>query len=365
MTVLAIGLMSGTSMDGVDAALIETDGDGHVVPKGFLFCPYEPDFKHRLGAAVARALELHQPGPDPLIAAVEQELTGLHGLAVHRLLAATQTPRDAVSLIGFHGHTVAHRPVAAPNRPAFTWQIGDGAGLKAATRLPVAFDFRTADVAAGGRGAPLAPGYHRARAGALATDGLAVLNLGGVGNITWFAGDGWGSFDTGPGNALIDDWVRAHGAGDYDAGGALAGAGAVHEERVQAMADHPWFDAPPPKSLDRNAWGMGAVRGLALADGAATLAAFTAETVRLALGHVPPLARLLVTGGGRHNPVLMAMLAARTGLPTQPVEALGWDGDALEAEAFAWLAVRARAGLPISWPETTGVPMAMTGGRLA
>ncbi|MBC7506017.1 MAG: anhydro-N-acetylmuramic acid kinase [Sandarakinorhabdus sp.] len=354
----AIGLMSGTSMDGIDAALIDTDGETIVIPRGFISVAYEPDFVRRLRDAAAHALELHAPGPDAMIDAVAAELTGLHAIAVHRLLAATGTAREDVAIIGFHGHTVAHRPDRR-----WTWQIGDGALLKTATRIPVAYDFRSADVAAGGQGAPLAPGYHRARSTELGRP-LGVLNLGGVGNLTWFAEGNWGSFDTGPANALIDDWVAIQNGARYDKNGAIAATGQVHEQIVAAMADLPWFDHAPPKSLDRADFTGQAARGLSLADGAATLTAFTAETIRLALDHVPPLARLLVTGGGRHNSTLMAMIAQRTGVPTDPVEVVGWNGDALEAEAFAWLAVRSAAGKPISWPETTGVPIAITGGQL-
>lgn len=359
----AIGLMSGTSMDGIDAALIDTDGEANVIPRGFLTLPYDPEFVHRLKAAAAHALELHRPGPDPLIDAVAAELTGLHAIAVHRLLAATGTDAADVAHIGFHGHTVAHRPNLGPGR-SWTWQIGDGAVLAAATRIPVTHDFRSADVAAGGQGAPLAPGYHRARSTNLGRP-LGILNLGGVGNLTWFSDDRWGSFDTGPANALIDDWIAQHGTARYDKGGAIAATGSVHDNVLTNMLDLPWFDLAPPKSLDRADFSNQAARGLALADGAATLTAFTAETIRLALGHVPPLARLLVTGGGRHNPTLMHEIATRTGIPTAPVESVGWNGDALEAEAFAWMAVRSAAGQPISWPETTGVPAPMTGGRLA
>lgn len=351
--------MSGTSRDGIDAALLETDGEAHVVPRGFLTLPYAAETQARIGDACARALAMDHPGPDPVIDALSAELADLHALAVQRLCAATGTPLDSVALIGFHGQTIAHRPAAG-----WTWQTGDAARLAAATGRPVIHDFRSADVAAGGQGAPLAPGYHRARSTGLGRP-LGVLNLGGVGNLTWFSEHDWGSFDTGPANALIDDWVRAAGRGGYDKNGALAGAGSVQETILTAMLDLPWFDAPPPKSLDRDDFDIGAVRTLSPADGAATLTAFTAETVRLALGHVPPLERLLVTGGGRHNPVLMAMIEARTGVPTVPVEAVGWDGDALEAEAFGWLAVRAERGLPLSWPETTGVPAAITGGRRA
>ncbi|GGE05932.1 anhydro-N-acetylmuramic acid kinase [Polymorphobacter glacialis] len=359
----AIGLMSGTSMDGIDAALIDTDGEGQIIPRGFVSLPYDAEFVHRLKAAAAHALEQHRPGPDALIDAVAAELTGLHAIAVHQLLAETGTDASDVALIGFHGHTVAHRPNGAADR-RWTWQIGDGPLLAAATRIAVVHDFRSADVAAGGQGAPLAPGYHRARSEGLGRP-LGVLNLGGVGNLTWFSEDQWGSFDTGPANALIDDWIAFHSDRRYDEGGAIAATGTVFEDVLTNMLDLPWFDLAPPKSLDRADFTGQAARGLSLANGAATLTAFTAETIRLALGHVPPLARLLVTGGGRHNPTLMAMIEARTGVKTEPVEAIGWNGDALEAEAFAWMAVRSAAGKAISWPETTGVPQAMTGGRLA
>jgi anhydro-N-acetylmuramic acid kinase len=353
---LTLGLMSGTSRDGIDAALLLTDGEALIEPRGFLSLPYAPETQARIGEACARALALPRPGPDPLIDALSAELADLHALAVHRLCAATDTPIEAVALIGFHGQTIAHRPAAR-----WTWQTGDAARLATLTGRPVIHDFRSNDVAAGGQGAPFAPGYHRARI--TAGEAVGVLNLGGVGNLTWFHNQGWGSFDTGPANALIDDWVRAHDKGSYDKGGALAASGSIQESVLTAMLDLTWFDTPPPKSLDRADFDIAAARGLSAADGAATLTAFTAETVRLALGHVPPLTRLLVTGGGRHNPTLMAMIEARTGLPTEPVEALGWNGDALEAEAFAWLAVRSERGLPLSWPESTGVPYPLTGGQ--
>ncbi len=357
--VTAIGLMSGTSMDGIDAALIDTDGENIVIPRGFISLAYDPQFRGRLRAAAAQALGFHAPGPDALIDAVAAELTGLHAIAVHALLDKTGASPHDIDVIGFHGHTVAHRPDRH-----WTWQIGDGALLQAATQIPVVHDFRTADVAAGGQGAPLAPGYHRARSAGLDRP-LGVLNLGGVGNLTWFSDDRWGSFDTGPGNALIDDWISQNSGKAYDTGGTIAATGTVFADVLTSMLDLPWFDAPPPKSLDRADFDIGAVRGLSLADGAATLTAFTAESVRLALGHVPPLGRLLVTGGGRHNQTLMREITDRTGVVTEPVEVAGWNGDALEAEAFAWLAVRSLAGQPISWPETTGVPMAMTGGKIS
>jgi anhydro-N-acetylmuramic acid kinase len=363
---LVIGLMSGTSVDAVDAALLETDGESHVCAIAFVDRPYSDSERALIREAARLALTFPAPRPDPLLAEAERLLTLAHAEAVAALPGQAEA-----TLIGFHGQTVAHRPPSyfrersADTGEAFTWQIGDAALLAQLSGRPVVHDFRSHDVAAGGEGAPLAPGFHRALAGGLELP-LGVLNLGGVGNLTWFSEKAWGAFDTGPGNGLIDDWVEQQGAGRFDAGGALAGGGQVREEVVQTLADLAWFDAGGPRSLDRADFSVAQVRGLSPADGAATLTAFTAETVRLALAGLPVrLKRLLVTGGGRHNPVLMAMIADRTGVPTDPVEAVGWQGDALEAQAFGWLAVRHLKGLPLSWPETTGVPRPMPGGRLA
>jgi anhydro-N-acetylmuramic acid kinase len=361
---LALGLMSGTSMDGIDAALIDTDGDADVRRIAFALTQYDAPFRDRLRAAMMAALAMTAPGPDPVIDAVAIELTLRHAAAVSALLSDAGVAAADVGVVGFHGQTVAHRPDRR-----WTWQIGDGARLAALTGITTVSDFRSADVAGGGQGAPLAPGYHRALVANLGPAPVAVLNLGGVGNITWFGSGSaraWGSFDTGPGNALIDDWVAAETGRSHDEGGALAATGSVHEQVVDAMLDLPWFDAPGPKSLDRADFGLGAVRGLSAADGAATLTAFTAATVAHALAHVAERpARLLVTGGGRHNATLMAMLGHRTGVAVAPVEAVGWNGDALEAEAFAYLAVRVLMGQPTSWPETTGVSVPTVGGVIS
>ncbi len=356
---LVVGLMSGTSVDAVDAALIETDGEGHVRPLSFAERPWTDAERALIRRAAAHALTLPRPGPDPLIAEAEHVLTLAHAEAVALLPGG-----DSASLIGFHGQTVAHRPPSSGHPAPFTWQIGDADLLARLTGRMVAHDFRSADVAAGGEGAPLAPGYHRALSSGLSRP-MGVLNLGGVGNLTWFSDTGWGAFDTGPGNGLIDDWAARHGRGHYDADGAMAAAGRVHEALVARMAATGYFEAIGPKSLDRGDFSIAHVEGLSAEDGAATLTAFTAETIRLALARLPVrLGRLLVTGGGRRNPVLMRMMAGRCGIPVEPVEAHGWRGDAMEAEAFAWLAVRVLKGLPISWPETTGVGRPMTGGRI-
>lgn len=362
---LVIGLMSGTSADGVDAALVETDGEAHIRAVAFADRLYADAERNLIREAARHALTLPGPAADPLIEEAERLLTRAHAEAV----GALPGQQDA-TLIGFHGQTVAHRPPGSGHESPFTWQIGDAALLAALTGRPVVHDFRSADVAAGGEGAPLAPGYHRARLSGF-HEAVGILNLGGVGNLTWFENPAdpqsrWGGFDTGPANALIDDWVARHAGVRYDAGGKLAASGAVDAQILARMADFGYFATSGPKSLDRDDFSTAAVEALSPADGAATLTAFTAETVAIALRGLPmPLTRLFVTGGGRHNPTLMAMIAERTGLPARPVEALGWNGDALEAEAFAWLAVRHLKKLPLSWPETTGVPAPTQGGRLA
>lgn len=352
--------MSGTSMDGIDAALIETDGEDVVRARDFLSVPYDAAMRDRLRGAMAAALVLKAPQPHDGIDDVARRLTVAHAEAVQALLQRNDLTGAALDVIGFHGQTVAHRPEAG-----WTWQIGDGALLAQLCGARVVNDFRSADVAAGGQGAPFAPAYHRALAAGLDKP-VAVLNLGGVGNITWIGTGGTMlAFDTGPGNALIDDWMEKRVGRRCDEGGATAAAGEVHDGVLAAMLDLTWFDVPPPKSLDRHDFSLNAVRGLGLADGAATLTAFTAETVRLAMEHVPtPPLRLLVTGGGRHNATLMRMLGERVGVRVDPVEAVGWRGDALEAEAFAYLAVRSLRRLPLSYPGTTGVPQPMSGGRV-
>ena len=360
-SMLAVGLMSGTSMDGVDAALIETDGDGIARPLGFVSTSYGMADRDVLRAASARALAMAAPGDDPLVARAGVLIDLRHIEAVDALLRQTGLHPSAVSVIGYHGQTVAHRPDCG-----WTWQIGDGQVLADAFGVAVVDDFRSADVAGGGQGAPLVPVYHAARLGR-AAEAVMVLNLGGVGNVTYIGATGkLLAFDTGPGNALIDDWVGEQLGLNRDEGGGIAATGHVDEQRLAHMLAHPWFDEPPPKSLDRNDFAAGAVRGLSPADGAATLTAFTAAAVARAIAHCPSPPRMIhVAGGGRHNATLMAMLAERTGACIQSVDDLGWNGDATEAEAFAYLAVRHLAGRPTSFPETTGVQAPVIGGRLS
>ena len=338
--VLAVGLMSGTSLDGVDAALIETDGEGLARPIAFRSDPYSDQARQQLREATALALRYDQPRRSPEIVAATEMLTRRHVMAVHQLLRDAGVAADRIEVVGFHGQTVAHRPDRG-----WTWQIGDGAAMAAALGITVVDDFRGADVAAGGQGAPLLPVYHRALLGHGGP--IAVLNLGGVANITYLDGETIIAFDTGPASAPIDDWVAAETGARFDAGGALAAQGSIDETVLGAMLD---FTCQP-------------ARGLSAADGAATLTAFTAATVALALTHLPaPPRRIVVAGGGRHNATLMAMIADACQCRVEPIEAEGRNGDAVEAEGFAYMAVRTLRGLPISFPGTTGVSAPLTGG---
>ncbi len=341
--------MSGTSLDGIDVAMIETDGRDRVIPGAALTYPYPPRFRENLRSVLGGV------GP---VADVEEELTRLHAEAVENFLR--QHSGNAAEVVGFHGHTILHCP--AERR---TWQIGDGALLAHRLGLDVVADFRSADVAAGGEGAPLAPLFHAALAAALPKP-VAVLNIGGVANVTWIGGPGEIlAFDTGPGNALIDDWVCRHTGAPADIDGALARAGAVSAAHVENFLAGSYFDRLPPKSLDRDAFRRDLPTGLSLEDGAATLTEMTAAAIAVGTRHFPaPAEQWLVTGGGRHNPALIEALGRRLNVAVRPVEAVGWHGDALEAQAFAYLAVRSLEGLPLSLPSTTGVPEPTCGGRL-
>jgi anhydro-N-acetylmuramic acid kinase len=349
----AIGLMSGTSLDGVDAALLHTDGVRVKRSDFTLTLPYSEEFRARLRAS------LGQEGPLPEI---ERELTLIHAQAVRELI--DKAGGIFVDLIGFHGQTIFHRP-----REGKTRQIGDGPLLHQLTGIPVVYNFRSADVAAGGEGAPLVPIYHAALAHDLAKP-LAVLNIGGVANVTWIGRNGeLLAFDTGPGNAPIDDWTLRHTGDPLDRDGKLAMAGNINEASVTAFLAHPYFATSPPKSLDREDFTRriaALVEDLSPPDGAATLTAFTAASIAAAARHFPQSPkRWLVCGGGRHNPVLMEILRTRLAEPVEPVENVGWNGDSLEAEAFALLAVRSLYRMPLTFPGTTGIKSPLTGGRMA
>jgi anhydro-N-acetylmuramic acid kinase len=359
----AIGLMSGTSTDGIDIALIETDGELALRrgPSGTV--AYDKAFRTRLAQAMADARAVSDRADRPgSLADVERDLTRRHVTAVRQFMAEQKLEAAAVDAIGFHGHTVLHAP-----EHRLTVQIGDGPELARRTGIDVVYDLRAADVAAGGQGAPLAPVYHRALAARLPERPVAVVNIGGVANVTWIGRDGTLiAFDTGPGNALIDDWMLRHTGRPIDEGGQVAAAGQIDQDALTALFINDHFGRLPPKSLDRNAFSAAAVAHLGAEDGAATLTAFTAAAIARAGEHFPEQPRLwLISGGGRRNKTLMSLIAARVGAAVAPAEAAGLDGDALEAEAWAYLAVRSLAGLPITFPGTTGVPAPLTGGVLA
>jgi len=360
----AIGLMSGTSMDGVDAAILETDGDTFAEPGPSLTLPYPRALRDAIAASLPGARALDGPrGLPQSLRDIEAAITHMQARVVQQLLVEARMPADTIDVIGFHGQTVAHRPDAG-----WTLQLGDGALMAASVGIDVVNDFRSADMAAGGEGAPLAPLYHLARAGATAERPLAVLNLGGVGNVTWISdADNVPpiAFDTGPANALIDAWTQARTGEPFDHNGALALAGTVDGGALAQLLDAAYFDRPPPKSLDRLDFSADPVATLSDADGAATLVAFTAESVVRALDHLPaPPRQWIIVGGGRRNPVLMRALAQRLGTKVVTAEDVGWRGDTLEAEAFAYLAVRSLKAWPLSLPSTTGVARPITGGVL-
>ncbi len=349
-----IGLMSGTSLDGVDAAWLDTDGVRIGAFGPAVTVPYDRAFRRELRALLDLAPGL--PPADPRVLAAEARLTDYHVQAVEQLDVAAD-------LIGFHGQTILHQP---QNRR--TWQIGDGGALSRRLGIPVVYDFRSADVAAGGQGAPLVPVYHAALAADLPKP-LAVLNIGGVANVTWVGEDGaLLSFDTGPGNGPLDDWVSRHTGQAFDRDGALALSGAVDAAVLGRLMADPYFVRPGPKSLDRldfnRTLGASGLSALPPADGAATLTAFTVASIAAAAFPESPRS-WLVCGGGRLNPALMAGLARALNVPVVPVETVGWNGDALEAQCFGFLAARSLRGLPLSFPSTTGVPEATAGGRLA
>jgi anhydro-N-acetylmuramic acid kinase len=360
----AVGLMSGTSMDGIDMGLIETDGEARVRRLAAASVAYPDDFRARLRRALLEAQAIRQRDERPgSLAAVERELTERQADAVQRFLGDRMLQPSAVDVVGFHGQTVLHRPEIG-----LTVQLGDGPLLARTLGIDVVWDMRAADCAAGGQGAPLVPVYHRALASNIAERPLAIVNIGGVANVTWIGRDGsLVAFDTGPGNALIDDWMLRHTGKAFDEDGRIARSGKLPAGDVfMRYLSAPYFERPAPKSLDRGDFPLSHVDGLALADGAQVLTYVTVSSIARAVGHFPePPARWIVTGGGRRNTYMMETLRWHLQQPMQIAEDVGLDGDVMEAEAWAYLAVRSRLALPITFPGTTGVPRPMTGGVLA
>jgi anhydro-N-acetylmuramic acid kinase len=352
-----IGMISGTSMDGIDIALLQTDGLDRVEFGPADTRPYPAELRQELIDF------LHDPAramTDPLTG-LEAKVTEAFSKALLAFLSDHSLTPAAIDLVGLHGQTVYHNPALR-----FTRQLGNGEQMRHETGIAVVDQFRLNDVAQGGQGAPLVPLYHAALARALPKP-LVILNWGGVGNVTYLDDNRVLAFDTGPASALCDDWTRRHFNLPYDEDGRLARQGQVHAPSLAHLLDHPFFAVPPPKSLDRNAFhaGLDRLENLSPLDGLATLTAFTIQATAKAMEHMPqkPL-RWLVGGGGRHNQAFMEGLRAALHLPVDPVEQVGWRGDSLEAECFAYLAQRARLGLPLSLPDTTGVPQPCSGGRV-
>ncbi|MFM8746620.1 MAG: anhydro-N-acetylmuramic acid kinase [Aestuariivirga sp.] len=355
--------MSGTSLDGIDVAMIVSDGE--VVMRRGPSATYAYTLAQqallRQALDGARGLTARDERPG-ILAEAEQALTGWHAEAVEKFAEENGISLSSIDIIGFHGQTVLHRP-----EQRLTVQLGLGEGLAQRLGRPVIYDLRAADVAAGGQGAPLVPVYHRALAAPLAERPAAFLNIGGVANMTWIGADGGLiAFDTGPGNALINDWCQRFAGEALDRDGRLAASGVANERVLARLLSHHYFTLPPPKSLDRNSFDSSAVEGLSPADGAATLTCFTAAAVAASTRLLPALPKLyVVCGGGRLNPVLMHELRELLKAPVIAAENLGLDGDSMEAEAWAYLAIRSLKHLPISFPGTTGVPAPLSGGRLA
>lgn len=368
----SLGLMSGTSMDGVDLAILETDGHTIQAFGPTLFHPYTETERQTLRQALKDAPQIKSPAqrasrPGSLSDAEDIVMTA-HIRAIHMFLQKHSLNIVEIDCIGFHGQTVLHRP-----QIALTVQLGDGEKLAAEFQTPVVYDFRQNDVSQGGQGAPFAPVYHRALTKYANIDlPLAIVNLGGVANITWIGAyednaNAFLAFDTGPASALLDDWTYQHTGEPMDKNGAYAKAGHVNAPALKIMLQDRFFQVAPPKSLDRQDFSLSYVEGLSLQDGAATLTAFTAESLARSLEYMSAAPKLWVlTGGGTYNAhlceVIKQTLEKTGGCHVKRAQDLGWQADFIEAQAFAYMAVRSIQNLPISFPGTTGVPQPLTGG---
>ena len=369
--ICAIGLMSGTSMDGIDLAMLRTDGEDFIERGPSFFVPYEAAFRRRIemGLETAKSIAHRDERPGDL-GRLERDITGRHADAVEAFLRDGARNWGSTGVVGFHGQTILHRP-----QTGLTVQLGDGALLATATRLPVVYDMRANDMLHGGQGAPLVPAYHAALVKSLparfaGASPVVFVNIGGISNITYVPEKGDPiAFDSGPGNALIDQWVSREGGVPYDADGAIASEGGVVQVVVERYLDAPFFEKAGPKSLDRNDFTLDTAGQMELADGARTLAAVSAAAILKAAEHMPEPPKLwIVCGGGRKNPHIVADLlegAAKDGAEVILAEDAGFNGDSMEAEAWAYLAVRSMKGLPLTFPTTTGCREAVTGGVLA
>ena len=354
-----VGMMSGTSLDGIDVAAIETDGKKVFQKTEGVTYPYTPAFQEKIQNILGEIT------PTKETQVVEKELTELHAKAFEKYIKKIGFSKKDVDLIGFHGHTIMHRPPSRYKDPS-TWQIGDGQLLREKTGVPVVYNMRTNDLAHGGEGAPLVPLYQKAL-----TEGfdlpLAIINIGGISNVAWIGPENKVlAFDMGPGNSLLDQWVFQKTQKKFDEDGALARAGHVHDKILQNFMTHPYFFQKPPKSLDRLDFNLESVQELPTEDGAATLVGVTAQSIEKGTKFLPQKPQqYILTGGGRHNKHLVKRISdVLAPIPVKTAEALGWDGDFMEAEAFAYLAVRALKKYPLTLPTTTGVEKPISGGVL-
>mgnify|MGYP000205658478 CR=1 FL=1 len=362
----AIGLMSGTSLDGIDIAQVLTDGEGHVERGPSMEVAYDPAFRRRLqqGLEDAKAIKVRTERPGELTA-LERDLTLRHAAAVGKFRQAY--PNVKADVIGFHGQTVLHRP-----KQALTVQVGDGLSLAKETGVPVVYDMRANDMVHGGEGAPLVPVYHAALASGLPRADFPVVfvNIGGISNLTYIGRDGEiVAFDSGPGNTLIDQWVEVEAGIPFDQGGAIASEGHVLASLAARYLDHPFFTDAKRQSLDRNDFRPPESGEAGLHDGARTLAHVTAAAILKSARHLPQRPKhYVICGGGRLNRTIMndlARMAAEEGARVSTADDLGFNGSSMEAEAWAYLAVRSLKGLALTHPGTTGVRMPVTGGVLA
>ena len=368
-TMRAVGLMSGTSLDGVDIAVIKTDGvDVYEFGRAYTV-PYEDELRESIRSVLG--MKPDSPEHASRIKLVENSLTAFHAMVVNEFLEGESEPVD---VIGFHGHTIHHEP-----ENHYTCQIGDGQMLADLTGIKVVSQFRTADVRAGGQGAPLVPVYHAALCAEMEKPvGKLILKIaavagyiGGVSNLTWIGANGeMLAFDTGPGNAPVNDWVFRHAGMHMDYNGKLAISGKVNEHILSSLMKHKYFAMYPPKSIDRNIFNekLEHLEGLSLEDGAATATAFAAEAIAYSISFFlpEPPKSLIICGGGANNPTLVRFIRSR--LPEIEVKTsrdVGWNCDAIEAQAFAYLAVRRLGGMPITFPSTTGVPEPLPGGEIS
>jgi anhydro-N-acetylmuramic acid kinase len=365
---LAIGLMSGTSLDGIDVALVKSNGH-NCTPWGKPFhLPYSDKDKTRLQEALEIARVERKPNKsNKTINELENFLTNLHYNAVVATLNLNGLKNSDIDVVGFHGQTLLHKP-----EERWSWQIGCGRTLSKKLKITVVNDFRRYDVSNGGQGAPLVPIYHHALFDTKRNEyPVAILNIGGVANLTWNDGrstERLVAFDTGPGNALLDDWITKNSALPFDKKGMISSKGKVKRSLVKKWMENPYFLMLPPKSLDRNQFDVSGLQKSSnvenyFEDGAATLCAFTVEAIKLAESQCPaPVKQWYVCGGGAHNPTLMNMLSKKLSGKVNLASDIGWSGDFIEAQAFAFLAVRTLYDLPITFPRTTGINKPSTGG---